>query len=58
MNVIGPSGPRGLRLIVQNATNQRAIALQQALNDIGFPAQGEINPNRQPDSVELYVGEK
>jgi hypothetical protein len=57
-NIIGPSGPRGLKLIVQNAENQRAIALQQALNAIGLPAAQEVKPNREPDSLEIYIGEK
>jgi len=56
--IIGPSGPRGLKLIVQNGENQRAIALQQALNLIGFSAAGEVNPKREPDSLEIYIGEK
>jgi hypothetical protein len=57
-NTIGPSGLRGLKLITQNAENPRAVALREALNAIGFPVANEVNPAREPDSLELYIGEK
>jgi len=55
---LGGAGPRGTGLIVQDPNTPRAAVLQQTLNEIGFLTPGEVNTNRQPDSVTLYIGEK
>jgi hypothetical protein len=55
---IGSAGPRGLRVIVQDPKTPRAGSLQKALEEIGFPAPGEVNPKLAKDSLILYIGEK
>ncbi len=48
----------GLMIVAQNTKNLRAAILQQALQQIRFPAAGELEQGRPEDYVRLVVGTK
>lgn len=50
--------PVGLLIRVQNPQTSRAVALQQALNEVGFPADGQIIPQLPEQTVLLFIGVK
>jgi len=52
------TGPRGLAVIPQSPDTPRALVLQKALKEIGFPARFEVDADRPVGSMWLYIGAK
>lgn len=50
--------PRGLRIIVRDATHTNGGFIQKGLDALGFPVPGIENPKRKDDKVTLSVGLK